>query len=69
MEDTKKKKIAAITAVLHYLETEEESALEMISANRSVPASVDNFWNFSGRQAQMMTRNMVQMRLFPGWKR
>ena len=69
MENIKKKKVAAITAVLHYLKSEEEATQEMIPADKAAPVSVDNFWNFSGRQSQMMARNMVQMRLFPGWKR
>jgi len=66
MTDTKKK-IAAITAVLHYLQ-KEENAREKLAISEFVPISSDNFWNFSGRQSQMTMRNMAQMRLFPSWQ-
>jgi hypothetical protein len=65
MEDNKKK-IAAMTAVLYYLQAEEVSTV--LPESRPVPPAPDGFWNFSGRQSQMMLRSMAQMRLFPGWK-
>ena len=66
MED--KKKIAAMSAVLYYLQAEEETAQYGIAADRSAPPVPAAFWSFSGRQSQMMLRSMAQMRLFPGWK-
>ena len=68
MEDNKKK-IAAMTAVLYYLQAEEEAAQFQRPApgNTPLPAP-EGFWTFSGRQSQMMLRSMAQMRLFPGWK-
>jgi hypothetical protein len=68
MEDNKKK-IAAMTAVLYYLQAEEEASRYGFVAERPAPpVSEGGFWNFSGRQSQMMLRSMAQMRLFPGWK-
>ena len=62
------KKIAAMTAVLYFLEAEEKAArYELPDANTASPPH-DGFWSFSGRQSQMMLRSMAQMRLFPGWK-
>jgi len=66
MED--KKKIAAMIAVLYYLQAEEEAALCGITADRPAPPAPAGFWSFSGRQSQMMLRNMAQMKLFPGLK-
>jgi hypothetical protein len=63
-----KKKIAAMTAVLYYLQDEEEAALYQMAADRSVPPAQEGFWSFSGRQSQMMLRSMAQMRLFPNWR-
>jgi len=65
MEDTKKK-IAAMTAVLIFLQAEEASV--DLPESRPAPPSTEAFWNFSGRQSQMMLRSMAQMKLFPGWK-
>ena len=66
MED--KKKIAAMAAVLYYLQAEEEAAQFGMATDRPAPRTSEGFWNFSGRQSQMMLRSMAQMRLFPGWK-
>jgi hypothetical protein len=66
MEDNKKK-IAAMAAVLYYLQAEEETAQYGIT-DRPVSPAPEGFWSFSGRQSQMMLRSMAQMRLFPGWK-
>ena len=67
MED--KKKIAAMTAVLYYLQAEEEAAQYMMITDRPAPPALEGvFWSFSGRQSQMMLRSMAQMRLFPAWK-
>ena len=67
MEDNKKK-IAAMSAVLNYLQAEEEAARYDFSADRITSPAPEGFWSFSGRQSQMMLRSMAQMRLFPGWK-
>jgi hypothetical protein len=67
MEENKKK-IAAISAVLNYLQTEEEAAHYGFPADRITSPVPEGFWSFSGRQSQMMLRSMAQMRLFPGWK-
>jgi hypothetical protein len=67
MEDNKKK-IAAMSAVLNYLQTEEEAALYGFPADRITSPAPYGFWSFSGRQSQMMLRSMAQMRLFPAWK-
>ncbi len=66
--DENKKKTAAITAVLYYLQTEEETSIHELSSINTSPSHQDSFWTFSGRQSQMLLRNMAQMKLFPGWK-
>jgi hypothetical protein len=66
--DDNNKKIAAVTAVLYYLQDEEETALSDMLTGRPVLPAPEGFWSFSGRQSQMMLRSMAQMRLFPGWK-
>jgi hypothetical protein len=67
MQDNKKK-IAAMTAVLYYLQAEEEAARYDMPYDRAASPTLEGFWSFSGRQSQMMLRSMAQMRLFPGWK-
>jgi len=66
--DESKKKIAAMTAVLCYLQAEEEAACYELPVGNIADRVSDSFWSFSGRQSQMMLRSMAQMRLFPGWK-
>ena len=67
MEDNRKK-IAAIAAVLTYLQQEEEGVRYALPAGKQVPPPPEGFWSYSGRQSQMLLRSMAQMRLFPGWK-
>jgi hypothetical protein len=67
MEDSKRK-IAAMTAVLYYLQSEEQSAQYGLPAQKPASPVSEGFWSFSGRQSQMMLRSMAQMRLFPSWK-
>jgi hypothetical protein len=67
MQDNKIK-IAAMAAVLYYLQEEEEAARYDRPYDRAASLSLEGFWSFSGRQSQMMLRSMAQMRLFPGWK-
>jgi hypothetical protein len=62
-----KKKIAAMAAVLYYLQAENE-AFTILPENRIIPSAPEGFWAYSGRQSQMMLRSMAQMRLFPGWR-
>jgi hypothetical protein len=67
MEDNNKK-IAAMTAVLYYLQAEEGTVQSgLLTGSPALPAP-EGFWSFSGRQSQMLLRSMAQMRLFPGWK-
>jgi hypothetical protein len=63
-----KKKIAAMAAVLQYLQAEEEAPLYSMPTGRPASQAPEGFWNFSGRQSQMMLRSMAQMRLFPRWR-
>jgi hypothetical protein len=68
MQDNKKK-IAAMTAVLYYLQAEEEAAqYHGVPAGGPALPAPEGFWTFSGRQSQMMLRSMAQMRLFPAWR-
>ncbi len=65
-----KKMIAAVSAVMHYLKTEEEVACIMASAQPQMPKAEmrprvsANLWAFSGRQQQMQTRSMMLMKVF-----
>jgi hypothetical protein len=71
MED-KSKLVAAISAVMNYIKTEEEAiciqslaapAVEPIPELYAAAAPV-KLWGMSGRQARMQMRNMMQMRTF-----
>ena len=42
-----KKKIAAMTAVLYYLQAEEDAAQYGMAADRPAPPTPEGFWNFS----------------------
>jgi len=65
-----KKTVAAITAVMSYLKTEEEiihqQAMSAQAASQApVTATVSiNMWGRSGRQAIMQMRNLMQMKIF-----
>jgi hypothetical protein len=68
-----KKKAAAMSAVLHYIRTEQEAAAVMAAqpsdASRmpfsaSGPVMAFKPWGMSGRQAQMQMRNLMQLRTF-----
>ncbi len=66
-----KKKIAAMTAVLYYLQAEQE-AFQYATAlpdKAPAPASPAEFWSNSGRQSEMIYRNMIQMRQIRGWNK
>ena len=70
----RKKKIAAITAVVNYIKSEQEAAAFSMShgAGLEAPAPdlkdqalrVMNLWGVSGRQQQMQMRSMMQMKAF-----
>ena len=64
MED-KKKRVAAVSAVLEYIQKEEDQYRSRPSVDTS---RVENLWGISGRQAQMQLRNMMQLKAFHGWK-
>ncbi len=65
----KNKKIAAaMTAVMHYIKTQEEAAAlqaqaPIVSGGRG---AVTGNWGVSGRQSIMQMRSLVQMRTFRG---
>ena len=68
-----KAKAAAISAVLHYIRTEQEASAMMASQpsvaprmplSVSAPAATLKPWGMSGRQEQMHIRNLMQMRTF-----
>ena len=71
MENSKKIS-AAISAVMNYIQTEEEAiciqslaapAVETVPDAYTAAAPV-KLWGVSGRQAQMQMRNMMQMKTF-----
>ena len=66
MED-KKKRTAAVSAVMEYLQKEEdqESQQALLPVEFS---NINNLWGISGRQAQMQLRNMMQLKAFHGLK-
>ncbi len=60
-----KKKTAAIAAVMYYLKSEEEAAMQMQSLpmpEKTLPPVPMKLWAISGRQAQMQMRNLMQMK-------
>ena len=60
-----KKRVAAVSAVLEYIQKEEDQYRSMPSVETS---RVENLWGISGRQAQMQLRNMMQLKAFHGLK-
>ena len=67
--DDKKKKVAAISAVLNYLSMEEDVDGIAFSAQRTQTLPIyQNLWGLNGRQAQMNMRTMVSMKAFHGRK-
>ena len=67
-----KKKVAAISAVIQYIRTQEEAmqmqAMTVQAADEVVvpPPAAVNAWGLSGRQSMMQTRTLMQMRAFHG---
>jgi hypothetical protein len=67
--ENKKKKAAAISAVISYIKTEEEAVgmQPAIVTDRAgfVSRQVSlNLWGVSGRQSLMQMRNLMQMKAF-----
>jgi len=69
--DKQKRKTAAITAVLFHIQAEEEALMGTLPAPEKeiISPSSLGMWSFSTNQAQMMMRNLIQMRMVPGLKR
>ncbi|MDL2329946.1 hypothetical protein LJC71_09435 [Desulfosarcina sp. OttesenSCG-928-A07] len=65
MEINEKKRAAAITAVVAYIETEEEAILSP-PPQRPAPREFEqgNLWGLSGRQGMMQMRSLMQMKAF-----
>ncbi len=69
--ENRKKISAAISAVMNYIQTEEEAVcIQSMAAPAAEPvsevyaAAPVKLWGMSGRQAQMQMRNLIQMRTF-----
>ncbi len=69
--ENRKKISAAISAVMNYIQTEEEAiCIQSMAAPAAEPvsevyaAAPVKLWGMSGRQAQMQMRNLIQMRTF-----
>jgi len=71
--ENKKKISASISAVMNYIQKEEEaiyiqslaaSEVEPVQAAHAAAMGPVKLWGMSGRQAQMQMRNMMQMRTF-----
>ena len=64
-----KKMAAALTAVLYYIQSEEEQVCAQATAGRGAgqaaagPVAI-NLWGLSGRQAMMQLRSLMQLRSF-----
>jgi hypothetical protein len=64
MTNTQKRIVAAMAAVMEYLQTEEELARQPFppsAAEAAAPAG-PKLWALNGRQAQMQLRNLMQLR-------
>ncbi|MEA3428616.1 MAG: hypothetical protein U9Q84_05280 [Thermodesulfobacteriota bacterium] len=72
--ENKKKKAAAISAVMSYIKTEEEvvdmqPAIVTDRADFVSRQVLLNLWGINGRQAQMQMRSLMQMKVFHGVRR
>jgi len=67
-----KKIAAAMSAVMLYIKTQEEMAMQAApveTAEEEIPKPVSlNLWGLSGRQDQMQMRSYMQMKSFHGSK-
>jgi len=72
VDENNKKLVAATSAVLRYIQQEEESIYTQPSpalgniTGTNVPPAKFRLWGLSGRQAQMQMRNLMQMKAFHG---
>ena len=64
----KKKRAAAVSAVLAFLDREAEE-MRQAGASPQPAVGVANIWGISSRQAQMQLRNMMQLKAFHGTRR
>jgi hypothetical protein len=71
--DDRAKVTAAVSAVLHYIRSEEQNIAmqfsqpgveQMTAVAGPAPAKASNSWGMSGRQVQMQMGNLMQMRAF-----
>ena len=68
----KKKKVAAATAVIQHIRTEEEMLMMQAQGAAGpevvAPAALPpmNLWGISGRQGMMQMQNMMQLKAFHG---
>jgi len=70
----KKKKLAVIAAVTHYIKSQQEQAAYMQAQQDAEPhvqtvetvvtLKLMSMWGVSGRQQQMQVRNMIQLKAF-----
>jgi len=69
VDENNKKLVAATSAVLRYIQQEEE-IIYMQPCPEAVhgPSVKLRLWGLSGRQAQMQMRNLMQMKAFHGSK-
>ncbi|MDL1983958.1 MAG: hypothetical protein LWX54_07165 [Deltaproteobacteria bacterium] len=69
MDENNKKLVAATSAVLKYIQQQEEEIYtQPCPAAAHAPSVKLRLWGLSGRQAQMQMRNLMQMKAFHGSK-
>lgn len=62
-----KKVAAAVSAVINYIQEEEDSVrLQIAKGQPCSSMASSNQWGMSGRQSIMQTRNLMQMKAFQG---
>jgi hypothetical protein len=75
--EASKKRAAIASAVIAYIQTEEEAlCLQRLQAGEAqkapepapAPPAAYKPWGFSGRQEQMQLRGLMQLKAFQGWK-
>lgn len=69
----RKKKVAAMAAVIAYIKTDEDGQSCRENSDASFPeapvsvktfSNVPNLWGLTGRQAMMQANTMMQLRMF-----
>jgi len=66
MED-KKKRVAAVSAVMEYIQKEENQESRQVLPPAEF-SNANNLWGIGGRQAQMQLRTMMLLKAFHGLK-